>query len=91
MNFLRLRIPPIIVLLFFTGLTGVAKLRFASMEHLGIAPLVFAICALFAGVLFIMLGVWQFRQAQTTVNPLAPEQTSSLVQTLGLAFANVYH
>jgi hypothetical protein len=35
MNFLRLKIPPIIVLLFFIGLTGVAKLRFASMEHLG--------------------------------------------------------
>ena len=90
-EFFTLENTPIIVLLFFIGLTGVAKLRFASMEHLDIAPLVFALCALFAGVLYIMLGVWQFRQAQTTVNPLVPEQTSSLVQTLGLAFANVYH
>lgn len=81
MNFLHLKIPPVIILLFFITLTAVAKLHFATMEHLGIAPLFFAVCALVAGVTYIMLGVWQFRKARTTVNPLAPEDTSQLVES----------
>ena len=36
------------------------------------------VCAGF-GVIVALLGVWAFRQAKTTVNPVAPEKASSVV------------
>lgn len=40
-----------------------------------------ALLALLTGVAFCVAGVWAFRQAHTTVNPLKPDTASSLVRT----------
>lgn len=34
-----------------------------------------------AGGLIALAGVWEFRRARTTINPLAPQRASALVQT----------
>lgn len=39
-----------------------------------------ALLLLLAGAAFCLAGVWSFRQAQTTVNPLKPETASTLVR-----------
>ena len=40
-----------------------------------------ALLVLLTGAAFCVAGVWSFRQAHTTVNPLKPDTASSLVRT----------
>lgn len=40
-----------------------------------------ALLVLLTGAAFCVAGVWSFRQAHTTVNPLKPDAASSLVRT----------
>ena len=76
------RIPPPIVLLVILGLMKIIA-NFDNDKHLAalIGPLnlPIALVFVFLGVLCAVLGVARFRAQKTTVNPLKPEQASSLV------------
>jgi len=81
MHFLELRIPPPVVgLIVAAGMWAVADIP----PRLPSTPLVasLAAAALAAiGVAVALCGVWSFRRARTTVNPLKPETSAALVST----------
>ena len=80
---MRLRIPPVVQVLFFSSAMLVIS-RYAikaSFSFTGINE--FALTCLIAGVVMIGSGIVTFSKAKTTVSPLHPDQTSSLV-TMGI-------
>ena len=80
---MRLRIPPLFQVLFFSSAMLVIS-RYAiiaSFSFTGINE--FALTCLIAGVVMIGSGIVTFRKAKTTVSPLHPDQASSLV-TMGI-------
>ena len=81
MHALELKIPPPLVAL----LVGVAMWASAHLlPPVGITSqlhfVMAGVCAAF-GVMVALLGVWAFRRAKTTVNPVTPEKASSVVTT----------
>lgn len=79
MNKLELKIPPVVLVSIFLGLMwGIAretpKLEITSFLSQGMALIIVLV-----GMVIILSGAYAFNKAQTTVNPLAPEQSSSLV------------
>lgn len=79
MNKLELKIPPVVLVSIFLGLMwGIArvtpKLEITSLLSQGMALIIVLV-----GVVITLSGAYAFNKAQTTVNPLAPEQSSSLV------------
>ena len=79
MRALELKVPPpVAALLVGVAMWAAAHLLPAvdltSQLRLSIA----GVCA-GLGVIVAILGVWAFRQAKTTVNPVAPEKASSVV------------
>jgi protein-S-isoprenylcysteine O-methyltransferase Ste14 len=85
-RFLELRIPPPVVgLAVAAGMWAAAHIppilqlprlvRLAAAAVLGVA-----------GIAVALGGVWSFRRAKTTVNPLKPETSSALVSTGVYAF-----
>lgn len=79
MQALELKVPPPVAAL----LVGVAM--WAAARLLPAVPLtgqwrftIAGACAVF-GVIVALLGVWAFRRARTTVNPITPEKASSVV------------
>jgi len=82
MRFLELRIPPPLV-----GLTVAAAMWVIASFLPPLLPLPeslrlpAAVMLVLAGVATALSGVVSFRRAQTTVNPLKPETSTSLVST----------
>lgn len=78
MTFLELKIPPVLTLLIFIGLAFLLHyLALGSVLPLWLietSPVLIV-----AGVLATLSGVWQFRRAQTTVDPTRPDKASKLV------------
>lgn len=79
MRLLELRIPPPIVGLVIGAAMWAAaqvapRLQLPQLVRMGTA-----IAMLLAGTLVALGGVWSFRRARTTVNPLKPEKSASLV------------
>ena len=77
MKNLELKIPPAIVFL-ICALTmwGIARLLpFGALPHLPVVAI--AVAGIGIGISFA--GVWSFRKARTTVNPLDPSQTTHFV------------
>ena len=80
---MRLRIPPVVQVLFFSSAMLVIS-RYAVKASFGFAGInEFALTSLIAGVVMIGSGIVTFRKAKTTVSPLHPDQASSLV-TMGI-------
>lgn len=76
---LELRVPPLaLVLAFAIVMAAVAYLIPAARIHIP-ARTVVALAIAGAGVMVSVVGVVAFRRSRTTVNPLSPEQASSLV------------
>ncbi len=81
MHSLKLKIPPIIVVLII-GLL-MYSLNFLSLSlslklpYTGLLTITILICA----CAFILAGGYYFKKAKTTVNPMQPNQTSSLVDS----------
>jgi protein-S-isoprenylcysteine O-methyltransferase Ste14 len=79
MKSLELKIPPLVIVAILTiamwGISMVTPLLVIStLYH------VYAVIALaLLGGMFTIAGVISFRQAKTTINPMKPESTSSLV------------
>jgi len=79
MQTLELKVPPpIVALLFGVTMWAVARLL-PAVDFTGQwRPMLASVCVGF-GVIVAILGIWAFRQAKTTVNPVAPEKASSVV------------
>ncbi len=79
MKILELKIPPVAVLILF----ALAVLAMARWLPSGTLPFAgsgaLALVALIAGVAVALAGVVAFARRGTTVNPLAPERTTALV------------
>jgi protein-S-isoprenylcysteine O-methyltransferase Ste14 len=81
MEWLELRVPPPVVtacfaLLMWFAAAAVPALDF-DLPARGAAVLILAV----AGVAIGIMAFFRFRQAKTTINPMAPEETSALVIT----------
>lgn len=81
MHALELKIPPIIVLFLFALLMWVTQYLFSILPYTFVGKDFFAWTLYCLGALCSLLGVYQFRKVQTTVDPRFPEQTSSLVRS----------
>jgi len=75
----ELRIPPLAVTILFAAvMAGLDRLLPAARYEVAYSEVAAALAAVAGGAL-CGLGVWEFRRARTTVNPLRPETSSSLV------------
>jgi protein-S-isoprenylcysteine O-methyltransferase Ste14 len=76
---MELKIPPVALVLLIGGLMGVAAWRLPTLTFPlpGRAFIAGGLAA--AGAVVCLLGVASFRRARTTVNPMTPEASSSLV------------
>jgi protein-S-isoprenylcysteine O-methyltransferase Ste14 len=82
MTWLELRIPPLVVLLIFAVTLWVVSRLFPYPAALSlIASISIAIILAGLGALIALAGVRAFRAHGTTVNPLTPEATTSVVDT----------
>jgi protein-S-isoprenylcysteine O-methyltransferase Ste14 len=81
MRFLEHRVPPLLlVVVFAAAMAGVTRLVPSAtiIVPARLAALIFFIAL---GVAIAFVGVFAFHKHQTTVNPLAPDEASSLVST----------
>lgn len=77
---LELRIPPLALVVIVAG--AMAALAYSvPVTVLVPARQIVSVCFVLAGALIAFAGVIAFRRHKTTVNPLKPEQSSSLVDT----------
>ncbi|MCC5856226.1 MAG: isoprenylcysteine carboxylmethyltransferase family protein [Idiomarina sp.] len=79
MKKLECKVPPLLLMVIVAGLIALVHLLgtpFAAMEFYRL-PVTGVLLAL--GVLFCVSAVVSFRRAQTTVNPMHPEESSQLV------------
>lgn len=80
MLYLELRIPPVALVIIFA--TVMAALAYAVPAAIFVpARRAVAVALVVAGALVALAGVVAFRRQKTTVNPLTPERSSSLVAT----------
>jgi len=78
-NQLELKIPPVALLLIIALMMwGIAEL-FMSFSFSFFTSSFVALLIAFSGVMFALLGVYQFRKQGTTVDPRIPEKSTSLV------------
>jgi len=79
MTVLELKIPPLVVVLVTAALMWLVARAVPELGFLVPARDFVAISVALAGVITIALGVVSFVRAGTTVNPMKPETSSSLV------------
>lgn len=79
MHALELKVPPVVVVLFIAMLMWLVSW---AVPQLGLAfpgRAVVVVALAVAGTITIVLGVASFRLARTTLNPMKPESSTSLV------------
>ncbi|WP_200911606.1 methyltransferase family protein [Teredinibacter purpureus] len=76
---LKNRVPPVIVLALFLGLSWAISWCTPSIEFGGRFKNIVSAIILLVGGVFCMAGVWSFRKSKTTVDPLNPKKASALV------------
>ena len=77
MKWLELKIPPLLVALIFGFLIWVMPNPYEISNSI-----VVYVCSgilFFIGSLVSILGVWEFKKQKTTVNPMSPQESNSLV------------
>lgn len=79
MRVLELKVPPVAVVLVTAGLMWLVAWATPALGFLFPARDLVAIGLTLAGAVTSALGVISFRRAKTTVNPMKPESSSSLV------------
>jgi protein-S-isoprenylcysteine O-methyltransferase Ste14 len=82
MNFLQLKCPPPIVMMLsaiLAGLVSQTEWVFLQQQVLVLENVFWPLSFVIAGISLALAGVKEFNQQQTTVNPLDPSQSSSLV------------
>ena len=79
---LELRIPPpLVMLLFMVTVFGFDKIKPFTLFYLPWLTYVSVISLVTLGGVVALWGVKEFKEAKTTVNPLKPESSSSLVSS----------
>jgi protein-S-isoprenylcysteine O-methyltransferase Ste14 len=81
MDILELKVPPVVVVLVTAGLMWLVAWAVPASGYLFPARNLVAMCLAITGGVTSAVGVVSFRQARTTVNPMKPEASSSLVTT----------
>ncbi|MGH7833817.1 MAG: methyltransferase family protein [Candidatus Binatia bacterium] len=81
MHVLELKVPPVAVGLFTVALMWFVSWAAPAFQLVFPVRNVLAVSLAGAGAVLAVLGVASFRRARTTVNPMKPESSSSLVQT----------
>ncbi len=81
MAWLELKIPPILVLVVFLVLNWILALQTFRIDISFVVKGVFSTLFVIGGVVLCFAGVFSFRKAKTTVNPLNPESSTTLVAT----------
>ena len=80
MQMLELKIPPLAVGLIIGALMWLAKKQVAPALEFGFPGRhLVAMSVIAAGAFIIAMGIVSFRRADTTVNPMKPESSSTLV------------
>ncbi len=79
MTWLELKIPPLLVLVVFMLLNWMMAALTVSFEFSCLIKSSLIIFFTFAGIGICTAGVIAFRLAKTTVNPMAPESSTSVV------------
>lgn len=79
MRFLELRIPPVIVVAVAALLMWLVAWMTPAWRYVFPGYVVAAIALVVAGGFICLAGVVEFRRARTTVNPMKPGESSSLV------------
>ena len=77
MKWLELKIPPLLVAVIFGALIWAMPSTYEVSNS--IALYVFSGVLFFIGCLVSVLGVWEFKKQKTTVNPMSPQESNSLV------------
>lgn len=80
MNFFEAKIPPPIVMAVFAFLMFLTDKKIDFLNNNNEPFLVVALIFISLGITCDLLGLWCFRRAQTTVNPLVPIKAKTLVQ-----------
>jgi protein-S-isoprenylcysteine O-methyltransferase Ste14 len=79
MRVLELKVPPLAVGVLVAGLMWLVSWAVPALDFViqgrELCALIFAL----AGAIIIVVGVVSFRRAKTTINPMKPESSSSLV------------
>lgn len=80
MRALELKLPPAaLMLLVMSGMQGYGVWHSAQLWPVWSWWALLGLAFIAAGAACCLTGVWSFRQARTTVNPMAPAQASKLV------------
>lgn len=79
MNRLELKIPPLLLVVIIGALMWLVSSFTPSAFVSNQIGLWFAGGVFLVGILFCVLGVLSFKNAETTVNPMKPEESSALV------------
>lgn len=79
MNYLELKIPPVLVLLIAAILIYIGR-DIRILFDFPFLPISLSITLFLIGTLVILAGVCAFKSAKTTVDPRTPEKASNLVQ-----------
>jgi len=85
-NVLELKVPPLVLGLFVAALMWLASWTLQAFSFLVPASNPLAVILAGAGGFISILGLGSFRRARTTVNPMKPAATSSLVVSGVYAF-----
>lgn len=79
MKRLELKIPPVLQTVISAGLMWALAGVLSPLSIMFSKSSLLAVILASAGVVFALLGVWEFRSAGTTVDPRVPDQSASLV------------
>ena len=81
MQGLELKVPPLALVLLASGLMWWIAWAAPAFEFAFPARRIYAMVAIVAGIVVAGMGMFSFRKAQTTVNPMKPDSSSALVVT----------
>ena len=78
-NALEFKVPPLVLVLLIAGAMWFAAKQLPSLAFMlpwrhGLAATIFG-----GGILFLLAGLYEFRKARTTFNPLKPDAASAVV------------
>jgi protein-S-isoprenylcysteine O-methyltransferase Ste14 len=81
MHVLELKVPPVAIVLFMAALMWLVARTAPAFEFALPARVFLAVGLAVTGIVASLSGVVSFRRAKTTVNPMKPDSSSSLVSS----------
>jgi protein-S-isoprenylcysteine O-methyltransferase Ste14 len=79
MDWLELKIPPVLVLVVFMLLNWILSLPIEPIEFSSFVKVVMTTFFVAGGIMICLAGGNAFRKAKTTVNPMTPDASTALV------------